>query len=871
MRIVLSCAVLLFFALPKVQAQAVAIPGDLLIMLEPGTSAQKVADELGTLNGVPTGMRVVEEVSKPMRTWLLRFDPERAAQSNMLRAARSHKAVRLAQNNHHVELRDLPNDTQYGQQWHHENINSEAAWAISTGGLTADGDTIVVCIIENCDMPHPDLIANAWFNHHEIPNNDQDDDGNGYVDDFRGWNPNANNDNVYSGSHGTQVAGMIGATGNNELGVAGANWAVKMMVVFNSGANDAGVLASHSYPLTMRRMYNETNGAQGAFVVATNASWGVNGGQPADSPIWCAMYDSLGVQGVLNCGATANNNVNVDVVGDLPTACPSDFMISVTATDINDERTFSAYGQTTIDVGAPGEDVFTTRLNNTYGTATGTSFASPLTAGVVGLLYSAPCAGLMTLVKADPEQGARYVREMLLAGVDPVANLATETVTGGRINAGNSMQLIMSGCGACPPPYRPAVQTITINSALVSWQSVGGGIFDLRYRQTNAALWTEVNDLTEPGYVLGDLEPCTPYELQVRNHCEEDTSAFSNLFSWTSDGCCVPPSDLTRGFVGTNIINVSWTAVLAASDYDVRYAVLGTTDFTTISAITGTALEITPLLPCTNYTMQVRSNCHGTPTAWSTAITARTLGCGACSDQVYCVTTGGNTNGEWISRVKLGTIDNDSSNDDGYGDYTDQTTDLAMDTTYRIRLEPDYSEFQFMEWFHVWVDLDQNGSFDEPNELVFDSGSADNDPVEGDVLIPTTAALGSTRMRVIMRYSAAPREPCAQDFDYGEVEDYCVNIIEASIVGLPSQVHEQGFMIFPQPANGMVTVRSSDSFAGKELTVVDAMGRVVYKTTLTGRDHQLDTNTFASGTYTVLIGRSGAAPQRGRLVVARTH
>ena len=233
---------------------------------------------------------------------------------------------------------------------------------------------------------------------------------------------------------------MIGATGANEVGVVGANWNVKMMVVSNSGASDAGVIASHSYPLTMRRMYNETNGEKGAFVVATNASWGIDGGQPEDSPLWCAMYDSLGVQGILNCGATANNSVDVDVVGDLPTACPSDFMISVTATDIDDERTFSAYGLTTIDVGAPGAAVLTTNISGGYGTTSGTSFASPLTAGVIGLLYSAPCSGLMTLVKGDPSAGALFIREKLFDGVDQVGDLPGNTVTGGRINAGTSSE-----------------------------------------------------------------------------------------------------------------------------------------------------------------------------------------------------------------------------------------------------------------------------------------------------------------------------------------------------------------------------------------------------------------------------------------------
>ncbi|MCB9178095.1 MAG: S8 family serine peptidase [Flavobacteriales bacterium] len=869
MRSLLFCSALLFTWIPELRAQAVAIPGDLLIMLNPGASAQKVAEDLREWHGAPTGLVAVREVSAPMRTWLLHFDPARADQSAMLRAVRSHKDVMLAQNNHHLELRELPNDPQYGQQWHHQNINSEGAWDISTGGLTADGDTIVVCIIENCDMPHPDLIDNAWFNHAEVPNNGIDDDANGYVDDYRGWNANADNDQVYGGSHGTQVAGMIGATGNNSVGVVGANWNVKMMVVFNSGANDAGVLASHSYPLTMRRLYNDTEGEKGAFVVATNASWGINGGQPADAPIWCAMYDSLGSEGVLNCGATANNNVNVDLVGDLPTACPSDFMISVTATDVDDERTFSAYGLTTIDVGAPGEDVYTTRINDNYGSTSGTSFASPLTAGVIGLLYSAPCASMMTLVKGDPEQGALYIRDMLFQGVDQVGNLPGQTVTGGRINAGSSMQLIMNGCGTCPAPYNPAVQTVTINSALLTWQSVSGEGFDLRYRPTGAPEWNEVNGITGTSLLVEDLEGCTPYEFQVTAHCGEETSDFSTLFTWTSEGCCLAPTGLNQGFVGEDIVNIFWTSVLAADSYEVRYAPIGTTDFTEVAGIPGNTFEITPLEPCSQISVQVRTVCDGVPTDWSAAVTMATTGCGACTDLVYCATDGGDTGDEWIANVLLGDIDHDSGAGDGYSDHTDVSTELAVGMTHTIRLSPGFSGFQFNEWFHVWIDLDQNGTFDGPDELVFDSGDADNAPVEGPLVIPANTTLGATRMRVIMQYNAEPGAPCAASFDYGEVEDYCVTFTANPGQGIEQDTLAEGLLVFPQPATSEVTIRSAER--GGTLTVFDAMGRDVVRTRMVGTVHQLDISDLASGTYAIVVDHGRGAPQRGRLVVARTR
>ena len=504
------------------------VPGDVLIMLQPEADAGSIVRDLAKVDGIASGLEVVREVSAPMRAWLLHFDDAAMNEAAVLRAVQQHPSVMMAQYNHYVKDRIQPNDPQYAQQWHHLNINSAAAWDISTGGLTATGDTIVVCIIESSDVTHPDLIANAWFNHGEIASNGIDDDGNGYTDDFQGWNTPNGNDAVYSGSHGTQVAGMIGATGNNNLGVVGANWAVKMMVVNYGGVQEAQVIAAYTYPLVMRRRYNSSAGAQGAFVVATNASWGVDNGQPSSSPMWCAMYDTLGTAGILNCGATANNNVNVDVVGDLPTACGSDFMISVTATNNVDQRTFSGYGLTTIDVGAPGENVRTTSIGGGYGSTSGTSFASPLTAGVIGLLYSAPCASMMSLVHGDPAEGALYVRQKLFEGVDQVGNLPGQTVTGGRINSGTSMELIMTGCGNCPAPFGGAVSAVAGGESTYSWNATSPGPFNVRYRILGSPDWTDILGVDETNIAVSGLDPCTTYEFQVEVLCGAEASGFSN-------------------------------------------------------------------------------------------------------------------------------------------------------------------------------------------------------------------------------------------------------------------------------------------------------------------------------------------------------
>ncbi|MEO8588833.1 MAG: S8 family serine peptidase [Flavobacteriales bacterium] len=847
--------------------EAAYIPGDLLVMLHPGASAATIAADLGTLHGQPTGLSVVREVSAPMRTWLLHFDEEHIAQPVMLRAMKDHPDVLLAQNNHTVKTRVVPDDTEYGQQWHHQNINSETAWDISTGGVTATGDTIVVCIVENADLPHPDLIANAWFNHAEIPGNTVDDDGNGYVDDYRGWNTPNGNDAVYGGGHGTQVAGMVGAVGNNALGVAGANWAVKMMAVDYGGTQEAQVVAAYTYPLVMRRRYNDSNGAQGAFVVATNASWGIDGGDPADAPIWCAMYDTLGTEGVLNCGSTTNQNWDVDIDGDLPTACASDFMVSVTATNNMDVRTFSGYGATTVDVGAPGESVRTTSLGGGYNNASGTSFASPLTAGVIGLLYSAPCASLMGLVHADPAAGALYVRDKLFEGVDQVGNLPGQTVTGGRINAGTSMQLIMNGCASCPAPYNLGAFNNEMAMTTLTWSAFGGSTFDLRYRAVGAVDWIDMNGLVAPEFLLTGLDVCTAYEFQVRVYCIGETSAYSEAFTWTSEGCCTTPTGLTAGFIGEDLANVFWTDVLAADSFEVQYRPVTGGAWNTITGITGAFTEIPGLTPCTTYEVQVRTVCDGPATEWSSSISFHTLGCGACVDNTFCPSEGSDTSDEFIDRVHLGAIDNTSGNNGGYGDFTDLSTDITIGLPTALTLTPGYGAFTFNEYFTVWMDLDHDGQFATPAERVFDPGTTTTTALSGNLTVPLGAIVGPTRMRVIMQYDAAVANGCVS-FTYGETEDYCVNLLE--YVGMAEAGQNAVVRVYPSPADDALFIDLDGAFAGRTLMLVayDYSGRAVTHTPLLSDRATVDTADLANGLYHYRITDGDRTVANGRFVVA---
>jgi hypothetical protein len=426
------------------------VPNELLVMLDGGVSADKffssLREELSfDVLSTPSPSAGIFQLSVAPSQWLEAIP--------LLRAKRHVRAVQL---NHIVSPREtVPNDPNYGQQWHHDengdhDIDSDLAWDITTGGTAANGARIVVAVLEGggSNYSHSDLIDNHWTNDAEIPGNGVDDDNNGYVDDYNGWNSGNNSDNIAAGGHGTSVSGMIGATGDNGIGGVGVNWDVEIMQIdMGNGLSESNVISAYEYPKVMRDIYNESNGTAGAFVVATNASWGIDQANPVNYPIWCAYYDELGESGILNCGATTNSALNVDAVGDMPTACSSDYMVSVTATNDNDVRTFSGYGVTTIDLGAPGDQVYLPSGSSGYGNTSGTSFASPCVAGAIGLVYSVPCPDLAELSYSNPQAAADMVLGYIYEGVDLVPNLITEVVTGGRLNVANSVNLAVQACG----------------------------------------------------------------------------------------------------------------------------------------------------------------------------------------------------------------------------------------------------------------------------------------------------------------------------------------------------------------------------------------------------------------------------------------
>jgi len=515
------------------------VEGQIMIKLHSDllqSQQQMLQDVLADYQSIDLGF--VEKLSDRLNIFLLNYNPSLIDDERLLEDIKAHPYVELAQFNHFIQLRELiPNDNFFGLQWNMHNtgqtggtndadIDGPEGWDLGTSGVTATGDTIIIAIVDDgFDIDHEDI--SYWKNYHDIPGNGIDDDTNGYVDDYNGWNSWTNSGEIIEKDHGTHVTGIAAAQGNNAKGVTGVNLHVKVMPVVGSATVESIVVAGYAYVHEMRSLFNETGGVKGAFIVSTNSSFGVNNGLPEDYPIWCAMYDSMGMQGILSAAATANANWNVDEVGDIPTACPSDFLITVTNTDNNDIKSpYAAYGPTTIDLGAPGTAIYSTRQTNGYGYKTGCSMSSPHVAGAVAFMYSVADAAFMEACHNDPAGMALVIKQYILDGVDPLPSLDGITVTGGRLNIYNSaMQMLNPDIIFNPLSILQIMMPDKQDSVSLAFTNNSSSAINYSITYPDALPWISLS-----GPVTGTLNAYGTGSVMV--HFDTDGLAVDSLFTF---------------------------------------------------------------------------------------------------------------------------------------------------------------------------------------------------------------------------------------------------------------------------------------------------------------------------------------------------
>ena len=274
---------------------------------------------------------------------------------------------------------ETPSDSRFSEQWALEKINVLSAW-----GLTKGSNNIVVAVIDTgADTKHEDLAANIWTNQKEIAGNGKDDDANGFIDDINGWdfhgNDNNPNDETSSANpgHGTHCSGIIGAVGNNNLGISGINQHVSIMPIRFLGADGSGDLFSSTKAID----YAISNGAH-----IISASWGAPATKAMAQPIIEAI-ERANQKGVLFVAAAGNEGASNDTTPSYPANAGLSNVINVAASNPSDKKpSWSNLGRLTVDLASPGDEILSTLPGNKYGKLSGTSMATPLVAGLAALL-----------------------------------------------------------------------------------------------------------------------------------------------------------------------------------------------------------------------------------------------------------------------------------------------------------------------------------------------------------------------------------------------------------------------------------------------------------------------------------------------------
>jgi len=327
------------------------VPGELLVKYRPSIRAA-ATEYYRTQWGITT-----LKIFRTIGVQRLKL-PKELTVEEALEIYKDDRDVEYAEPNYYRYATATPNDTGFGQLWGLHNtgqsvngasgnadadIDAPEAWDITTGS----SDVIVAVIDSGSDYNHPDLSANIWTNSNEIAGNGIDDDGNGYIDDIRGWDfVDDDNDPVDSNDHGSHVAGTIAAVGNNSTGVTGVCWTAKIMVLRFLNTFGLGTTSNSISAI-------EYANAKGAHVI--NNSWGGGGFSQA-------LKDAIDASSAVVVCAAGNDGTDNDSTPHYPSSYDSSNIIAVTATDQNDNlASFSNYGATSVDVAAPGTNIYSSK------------------------------------------------------------------------------------------------------------------------------------------------------------------------------------------------------------------------------------------------------------------------------------------------------------------------------------------------------------------------------------------------------------------------------------------------------------------------------------------------------------------------------
>jgi hypothetical protein len=514
------------------------VPGEILVKYKSSISAASIS-ERHAQKGIKT-----KRAFRQMRVHHVEL-PAGLGVEKALEMLRSESSVDYAEPNYfRYTTKTTPDDPEFGLLWGLDNsgqivngtsgtkdadINAPEAWDSAT-----DCDGIVIAVIDSgIDYDHPDLRDNMWSNADELAGGDGvDDDGNGYVDDVRGWDfVDNDNDPMDINGHGTHVAGTIGAKGDNGRGITGVCWSAQVIPLRFIDDSGLGTVADEISAIQYAII-------KGAKII--NASFSGNASMAEQDAISHAKD-----AGILFVAATGNE-------GDNTPSYPAGYdlvnIISVAATNQNDGLAdFSNYGAAWVDVGAPGVNIYSTLPGGTYDYKDGTSMATPHVVGLAGLIRN-----------TDPSLTHAEVRYIILNSVVRQASLVGKTVTGGRINAFNALDALSSPLPLLPPSEISAT-SVSTNQVDLSWDddsSIESG-FKIE-RRLSGGLYAQIDTVSAntTTYIDQSGNEGTSYTYRVRAYNDTDDSDYSNEANATTFPAS--PSGLSASAVSSNQVNLSW-------------------------------------------------------------------------------------------------------------------------------------------------------------------------------------------------------------------------------------------------------------------------------------------------------------------------
>ncbi|WP_276979287.1 reprolysin-like metallopeptidase [Flavobacterium filum] len=398
-------------------------------------------------------------------------------------------------------------------------------------------------------------------------------------------------------------------------------------------------------------------------------------------------------------------------------------------------------------------------------------------------------------------------------------------------------------------------QTSTNLSWTASTDNVGVTGYDV-YR--DGSLLASVTGTT---YTATGLTASTTYSFFVRaKDAAGNVSGNSNTVSVTTQSAPAPdttaPTAPTLSALGTTqtSTNLSWSGAtdnVGVTGYDVYQ------NGTFLASTTATTYVATGLTASTAYTFNVRAkDAAGNISVNSNTVSVTTL----ANTVTYCTSRGNSTADEYINRVQLGTINNLSGNNGGYGNFTNLSTNLVRGTSNAITITPGWTGTVYSEAYRVWIDWNRDGDFADAGEQVFNRNRTTATPISGSFTVPTTALLGQTRMRVSMKYNASPTS--CETFSFGEVEDYTVNVVSSGREGEVEiePIVSSSIKLYPNPVkDGNLFISSETVYS--QFRIINVMGQVVQTGTLS--ENTVNVSSLTTGTYLLeLVNETSSETKR---------